>query len=128
MGGCAAPPTQRAGPVLATAATPPVAELAGAQLEGRRTSTESCAAMDDPLLGHSDDLPLLEELELLTDLIIASTSSTSRLSDQEIDEVLGVQVPRGRWSSAEWRPGGRGSRRLPTIDRRDDLGSSRASG
>ena len=83
----------------------------------RRTSTESCSAMNDPLRSESDDLPLLEELELLTDLIIASSTSNGELSEQEIDDVLGVRAPRRGWSSAEWRPGGRGSRRLPPIDR-----------
>lgn len=74
--------------------------------------------MTEPLHGaESDDVPLLEELELLTDLIMASTASKDELSQQEIDHVLGVGVPRRRWSSEEWRPGGRGSRRtIPVVE------------
>jgi hypothetical protein len=49
--------------------------------------------VDDQFEVELDDDDLLSEVELTTNLIIAATASDSRLSQDEIDRILGV-VPR----------------------------------
>jgi len=40
--------------------------------------------------GHLTDEAMIDELRLLTDLVVAATLSPDRLSDERIDEALGV--------------------------------------
>lgn len=43
-----------------------------------------------------EDSVLLAEVELMTDLIVAATSSAGPMSPREIDEALGLAIPRPR--------------------------------
>jgi hypothetical protein len=46
--------------------------------------------MDDQLNVPLEDVELLAEVELTTNLIIAASETDDHLSDAEIDEILGV--------------------------------------
>jgi len=43
-----------------------------------------------------EDGELLDEVELTTNLIVAATASDERLSQVDIDEILGLRVPEPR--------------------------------
>jgi hypothetical protein len=57
----------------------------------------------DPFDVSLEDVELLEEVELTTSLIVVATQANGRLSQQQIDTVLGVVVPlpRSRGRSKE---------------------------
>ena len=46
--------------------------------------------MDDQLNVPLEDVELLAEVELTTNLIIAASEADGRLTDEEIDRILGV--------------------------------------
>ncbi|MGZ4494404.1 MAG: hypothetical protein ACXVWU_06875 [Nocardioides sp.] len=49
--------------------------------------------MDDQLNVPLEDSELLAEVELTTNLIIAASESDSKLSQAEVDELLGLETP-----------------------------------
>lgn len=58
--------------------------------EGEYDGLGRSAHLDDQFEVELDDDDLLSEVELTTNLIIAATASDSRLSQAEIDAILGV--------------------------------------
>lgn len=63
--------------------------------------------MSDLPYAYLSDTLLLEEIELLSNIIIAVTLRDDQLSKREIDELLGLPAPAGRivrQMSADERP------------------------
>jgi hypothetical protein len=56
---------------------------------------ERSSVMDDQLNVPLEDAELLAEVELTTNLIIAASEAGATLTQQEVDEILGVEVPVG---------------------------------
>jgi hypothetical protein len=57
---------------------------------GARTEGEPVEAASDAPSDELRDAALHEEIELVGQLVVAATSTPHRLSQQEIDKVLGV--------------------------------------
>ena len=51
---------------------------------------------DDQFDVSLEDSVLLAEVELMADLIVAASSSDAPMSPQQIDEALGLAIPRPR--------------------------------
>ena len=64
-------------------------------LEGVGASRKEQVVPRDQFDGNLEDSDLLEEIELVTNLIVAATEADKHLTQQQVDDILGV-IPHPR--------------------------------